>query len=475
MVERLPLLSQAYDWLDQHRSFLLRVVAPVGVLAVAFALGTAPNAIYLVGFAGIAGLVALLRYPMLGYVALIVGSLAVPFALGTGSESTLNPGLLVAVMLLGLWVMRMIHRRRFVLVRSRTMAPLLAFVLIAVLAFINGQMPWFMLPPAPIRAQIGALFVFVLSAGVFLVVANEVREQKWLERLTWLFLIVGGLLVLIEFLPPLRQLQLPIPQSVYAGSLFWMWLVTMAFSQAMFNRKLRPLWRGVLFGLLFITLFMSVIQRRDWLSGWMPSLVSMVVILLLGSPRLGVLASLAGAVIVVARFANISETLMGSDNSYSLMTRLAAWSILGEVIKINPVLGLGPANYYWYTPAFNILGYSLNFNSHNNYVDIAAQLGLLGLACFLWLAWRIGRLGWDLRLQAPEGFPRAYVYGMMGGLAGTMVAAFLGDWVLPFVYNVGLAGFRVSVMGWLFLGGLVALEQMLKNAQPAATDNRSGI
>jgi hypothetical protein len=37
---------------------------------------------------------------------------------------------------------------------------------------------------------------------------------------------------------------------------------------------------------------------------------------------------------------------------------------------------------------------------------------------------------------------------------------FLGDWVLPFVYNVGLAGFRSSMIGWIFLGGLVALETM---------------
>ena len=34
----------------------------------------------------------------------------------------------------------------------------------------------------------------------------------------------------------------------------------------------------------------------------------------------------------------------------------------------------------------------------------------------------------------------------------------LGDWFLPFVYNIGIAGFRASVLGWLFLGGLLAME-----------------
>ena len=61
----------------------------------------------------------------------------------------------------------------------------------------------------------------------------------------------------------------------------------------------------------------------------------------------------------------------------------------------------------------------------------------------------------------PIGFARAYVYGALGGIAGTLVAAALGDWVLPFVYNIGLRGMRASLLGWMFMGGLVALEQML--------------
>ena len=29
-------------------------------------------------------------------------------------------------------------------------------------------------------------------------------------------------------------------------------------------------------------------------------------------------------------------------------------------------------------------------------------------------------------------------------------------------FNIGLAAFRASVLGWLFLGGVVALEQMVR-------------
>ncbi len=42
------------------------------------------------------------------------------------------------------------------------------------------------------------------------------------------------------------------------------------------------------------------------------------------------------------------------------------------------------------------------FNSHNNYVDIVAQIGLLGLAAFLWFFWEAGKLGWHLRSIVTE-------------------------------------------------------------------------
>jgi hypothetical protein len=162
-------------------------------------------------------------------------------------------------------------------------------------------------------------------------------------------------------------------------------------------------------------------------------------------------------------------TRLVSTDEYSISTRFDAWSIMGQIIKISPVWGLGFANYYWYTPLFPIRGYAVSFNSHNNYVDIVAQMGVVGLICLLWIWWEVGQLGWRLRNQAPTGFAQAYVYGALGGLAGMVVAAMLGDWVLPFFYNVGLFGFRSSMLGWLFLGGLVSIEQMVmtQKASPA--------
>jgi hypothetical protein len=57
-----------------------------------------------------------------------------------------------------------------------------------------------------------------------------------------------------------------------------------------------------------------------------------------------------------------------------------------------------------------------------------------------------------------KGFPKAYVIGVIAGLAGTITSGILGDWVIPFVYNIGLQGFRTSIFPWIFFGGLVSLS-----------------
>jgi hypothetical protein len=100
-------------------------------------------------------------------------------------------------------------------------------------------------------------------------------------------------------------------------------------------------------------------------------------------------------------------------------------------------------------------------------VDIIAQTGLVGLVCFLWLAVEICLVGWNMQKQEPDGFTKAYTLGVLGGVIGMLVSGMLGDWILPFVYNVGLTGFRASLYGWLFIGGMIALEGMQLSSRGA--------
>jgi hypothetical protein len=421
--------------------------------------------LFLILLIGVAGVLVVLRWPPLGLVVLIVISLFMPSPQLPGG---LNVAVIFLALLIALWLLDIVvHKSEKRLASSPTVKPLLFFVGASILAFAMGQLPWFLFAEAaPLDSQLGGLFIFLLSAGAFLLVAHRVRDLNWLQIVTWSFLVLGSLHIAGWLLPVVGRFTKTLFQrGTYDHSLFWVWLLSISLSQAIFNRKLHPVWRFALGGFVLATWYVAFVMNYGWKSGWLPPLVSIATILGLRSWRVGLVVAVAGFVL-----GPVIATKAINTDLYSYSTRFDALIIMLEIIGVNPLFGLGPANYYWYTPLFPIRGYFVRFNSHNNYVDIVAQTGLLGLACFLWFAWELGRLGLRLRNQAKAGFERAYVYGALGGLAGTLAAAMFVDWVLPFVYNIGLRGFRMSMLGWMFLGGVVSIEQIVRHrAMPSAS------
>ncbi len=441
--------------------FVLMPIVVLSVLTLSAYLAPRASLNHLLLLLGAGGVLVFLHKPELGLIALLIAALSVPFAIGTGTQTSLHAAILLIPVLLAVWVADMIHRRTLRLVPSLVNAPLIAFAIGATISFLAGNLPWnYFADKASLQAQMGGWAVFVLSAAVFLLMANQITDLHWLKALTGLFLALGAVVVIGRVLPPVATLSNLLVVDRAQGSLFWVWLVALSGGQAFFNRSLGRTWRLGLAMLALAVLGVGWFQGLGWASGWMPEMVALGALLWLRSWRLGLLLTAVGVAGVLVRDPDLPARLVALKQ-YSIDTRLIAWQIvLGQVIQANPVIGLGPANYYHYTPLYPILGWYVKFNSHNQYVDIVAQLGIVGLALFAWLMLSVGRLGWGLRERVDNEFARGYVYGCLGGLAGTLVAGMLGDWFLPFVYNIGLAGFRASMLGWLFLGGLVAIEQI---------------
>jgi O-antigen ligase len=445
----------------------LRGLVVVGLLLLSFAATyvVAPYWLLLAVFASLGGILVIgfLRWPSLGLIAACLAGMIFPWH----GPSGLNASMLLIALVLGLWLLDLaVHRGEAHALRSQTMVPLMAFLAVSLLAFGVGQLPWFTFAqPAPLGAQLGGLAIILLSAGTLLLAATLLRERKWLRLLTWFFLLSGFMLVaargiLPAFGLPTRSLFLPM------GSVFFVWLIALAASQALFNKDLHAGWRLALAALVGVTLYYLVLFKFADKSGWLPVLVGVGAIVALRSWRLGLLMGLVAALTLPYLSSRVAAT-----DEYSIATRFDAWVIMFQIIKVSPVWGLGFANYYWYTPLFPIRGYAVSFNSHNNYVDIVAQTGLVGLICLLLFFVQAGRLIWRLHKSAPAGFDRAYVLGAFGGLAGMAVAGMLGDWVLPFFYNVGMDGFRSSMIGWLFLGALLALDGATREtSQPAPAE-----
>jgi O-antigen ligase len=397
----------------------------------------------------------LVRYPPLGLV-LLMASIIIPVNGPSNSNLTLA---LVAV-LLGLLVLDFItgqysYSDKF----PAPMRPLLFLAFAAVLAFGMGQLPYFYFAShAPLAAQLGGLVLFIFSVATVLIAFFRVDEQVWLKWIVGLFIFIGSVAVVGWLFPAVGRVSGYFFNSGVTGSLFWTWLVTISFSQGFFNSELSPRWKTVVIAIFFATLFVIFKNFIAWTSGWMPALASIAVIMLVAKPRLAIPLFIIGFIVLLFLMQQtINDVIMVGDNSYSLSTRLEAWSILTNIMKKSPLFGVGPANYYWYTPLFSIRGYNVKFNSHSQYIDLLAQTGLLGFVAYLWFFVSAGFFAWRVRNHSNRDFNQAYIFGAMGGIVGTLVSGALGDWVIPFYYNVNLGGFRASMLTWLFLGGLFAL------------------
>lgn len=454
-------------WLSENSVLIQRIVIIPLVLLASVVLSQrvgGKTAYLIIALPGlVAGAVALIRWPALGLLVLVAASLSFT------SEIVYSIGLttIITLGLAGLWFFDMFVRRREISISPfPSLLPFLLLIVVGLFSLGMAQLPWYPVSPAPLDAQVGGVLIFIVAFIGFLMAAHHLTSIVWLKWFTFLFLGIGGTYLALRFIPGTNRIRaMTMSPNVITHSMFWCWLAALSFSQALFNKELAPQWRGLLFAITGAVLYITLFETRAWVSGWFPVLVAIVVVVWVAKPRAAVVLTVVGAVLIMTQMSTIMENLIYvGDNEYSEMTRLEAWRIVFQITSVNPLLGVGPANYSFYTPLFPILGWFVQFNSHNNYVDIIAQTGILGMACLLWLYIEIGRVAWRVyRLvkEEQDGFLQAYVYGTLGGFVATVSAGMLGDWVLPYVYNITIRGMRASILPWLFLGGLVAVEQLL--------------
>jgi O-antigen ligase len=120
-------------------------------------------------------------------------------------------------------------------------------------------------------------------------------------------------------------------------------------------------------------------------------------------------------------------TQMGTDENSIL--RLAHWEYaLTDVIPEHPILGVGYANWYpylYFKVPFGFGPVTIIQDSHNIYIQAAAELGITGLVVFLLLAINAFVTNARTRKLAKESNNRLFVnlsYGFDAGLIGYLVA-----------------------------------------------------
>jgi O-antigen ligase len=348
--------------------------------------------------------------------------------------------------------MRMLMMREVRLVPLSVNKPLLGLSITAVYSVLSSRTFWdpaVKMTPHFWRPQLGGAGAIVLSAGALLLVANCLRETKWIKAV-WAIVVSLGAISTINFFTPF---------PIWIRGAHQVWVVCFAFSQCLFNQKLSLWQRLLLLALAGAWVYRMAVVWTAWISGWFPMVAAIFVMSLLKSRRLALFLVMAMVVFVLLNRQVFYEKVILESDRTGDTKRLDIWRDVIRVSSRNPLLGLGPGGYRTYRVVYgNAPNLDWSIPSHNNYVDIFAQTGLLGLAFFLWFIAAALRDGFELMRRTEEKtFEGAFVRGVVGGFIGMLLISMVGDWLIPYIYNQSLIGFQFTVYTWIALGCMLSI------------------
>jgi len=423
-------------------SLLLLLLAPPA-LAVAVAIG--------------------LRYFQMLVLALPLTALTLPYAqVGTGTQTALPLSLLLTLFLTGLWAASLLAKG-WRLVPTPLNRPLLTFAGVCIVSFLWSlawRDPGLVKGPNFLVVQSGALATILVSLSAALLIGNFVSTERQLKYIVACFLLVGALMLLAELL----QTDQPL---LNIRGLWGTWFVACAYGLLITQPGLRRRWRVLLVVLLAVTFYQTMVVKSYWLSGWVPSIVAVMAISFLRSRKLFVAILLVGLVGLIASLGFFERVAQDNINDGSL-ERLDLWAQNLTIVREHWLLGTGPAGYSIYYRTY----FPRDLRAtHNNYLDILSQFGVVGFSAWLWVILASLREGWSLLKTLQPGFLRTLTIIATGGWAAGLASMVLGDWILPYAYNQTINGYKYTVYSWIFLGTLICIRK-LHAAQAPATPTR---
>ncbi len=402
---------------------------------------------------GVAGFV-LVYYQLEWALLIAVGlSVIVHDGISTGTETKITFTFVVLLVTFAVWLFkRLMVERSFNLRPTPSNLPGMLFIAAVVFStfwsanYVEHDVSWLFADKTVPR--ITSALALILAMLTFFMFANLVTTVRAMRIFVWWFIAMGTVFVILHLTtgavpPPLND----------RGQLY-AWVSILALGQFLFNGSLSRRLRMVLVGVSVLP-FSITLSGLSWLSGWLPHMVGMGLILSLRSRKWLLLLLLAG-VLYVANNQGFLSGRINSENSESGETRTKAWGRVLDVTRGHLLFGTGPAGYHYY---FSILYKSQLFQlSHNNYIDILAQTGLVGFTLYIWFWAGMGVMAWRTFKNAPpNGFRRGLAASLLIAYPVTILSMMLGDWVTPFTYTQGLVGIDYTIWHWMLAGLTVAL------------------
>jgi len=214
--------------------------------------------------------------------------------------------------------------------------------------------------------------------------------------------------------------------------------------------------RGAWFGFLFALLLFGIQNKRIFLM----SVITLSLFLFIFLPRLENTRSVSmlSDILISSGLGNPSQAIHESEplpsvevlkneiTKFSGSGRMSYWMETIHIIEKFPFLGTGLNTYSHVAPKFKITwgGYA-----HNCYLQMAAEIGIIGLLSFLWIFLRLFIYAFRQTKLNKDSYFRSISFGAYIGLFGFMIHSAVDT----NFYSVQLANLM-----WVVMGLIVALN-----------------
>lgn len=393
-----------------------------------------------------------------------LGSVVLILALNAHNSSLVKLPLLVLTtsLLLAEYLRLSIRRHSVDYPRSPVDIPIVVFLIAGIVSAYLSSYP---------RQSTQALLLLSSSVVMFFATTQLAYSRKNVERFVLYFAALAGVVVVLGILQYFLAEQLPVEvflsddrrigstlgNPAFLGG-FVVLLLPLALSQALSEevKTHRRKAMGLLAALLVCLLFLSM-SRSSIVAG----ILSVVLLLALrfGFSNRKLLWGLAGVVIacvlaitVVPQLGQRFTALFEGGEGSTLSRRLYFWKAGYNAAADAPFFGHGIGSYEPVMMRFRSPDYWLHRSedvvphAHNEYLQMAAEMGMVGLLISGIILVMVFRAGWKVRTRG-----KMWEWNTACGLLCGLVAI-----VIDNLGNVSLRQAPVAPIAWIFMGLLVA-------------------
>jgi len=359
------------------------------------------------------------------------------------------------------WGLKMVSREEFKFTSTPINFPILSFITICTFSLIWSNNFFVSFKELPL---------FLAGPLLYFVVTNNIYAERQISRILNILLIVGGLFGIygilqysgidfsfwirnigrqqvfglfgnVNFFAEYLIIPLPIAVSLFFASQnkfkkILLLIAILAMGASLTATFTRSSYLGFGVSLIFMAILFITLQGKSFIKEnknfFIIILVAIMIITLLfviPNP----LNKSGTAIYKIKSRISVSQL----SQSFSISSRITNWKFTTLMIKDNPLLGSGIGTYKYnslrYQARFleqgqnrSIYPYVFATKTHNEYLQLCAELGIVGLGIFIWLIISYFYYGLRFIKRVKSRYRQGIIIGLMGAVVAVLIDAIFG-------------------------------------------------